>query len=85
MNTKPTIRLVKKAARDPETPETSDEPESSPNKWSTTVRSWVLQLREKPLAESLPAFERLFKRALSEQPVPTDPAPVGQSVNGGDV
>ena len=77
MNTKPTIRLIKKAARDLEAPETGGEPDASPNKWSTTVRSWVQQLREKPLAESLPAFERLFKMALIKQPEPTDPAPGG--------
>jgi len=36
------------------------------NKWSTSVRSWVDEFQNRDYNESLPAFDSLFKDALSE-------------------
>ena len=63
MNTKPIVKLIKKAER--EAPEIQTEIESEgPNRWSTAVRSWVSEFQEDQRGESLPAFDSLFKDAL---------------------
>ena len=36
------------------------------NKWSTAVRSWVVEFQERDHQESLPAFDSLFKDPLPE-------------------
>jgi hypothetical protein len=37
-----------------------------PNRWSTAVRSWVVEFQQRDRNESLPAFDSLFKDALPE-------------------
>jgi hypothetical protein len=37
----------------------------NPNRWSTAVRSWIVEFQERDRDESLPAFESLFKDASS--------------------
>ena len=66
MNTKPQVRLIKNA--EPPAPKIHDEMEfsSSPNRWSTAIRSWVMEFQKRDRNESLPAFDILFKDALPE-------------------
>jgi hypothetical protein len=61
MSTKRSVRLVKKAK--PKDPETGAEvePVGGPNRWSTAVRSWVIEFQHRR-GEYLPAFDSLFKR-----------------------
>ena len=62
INTKPLVKLIKKAER--EAPEIKAEIESEgPNRWSA-VRSWVSEFQGNLRGESLPAFDSLFKDAL---------------------
>jgi hypothetical protein len=63
MNTKPSVRLVKK--EEPKDPEIQAKVESAagPNRWSTAVRSWVGEFQQNRRGESRPAFDSLFKDA----------------------
>jgi hypothetical protein len=64
MNTEPLVRLTRNAER-PD-PEIHDELESAanPNKWSTVVRSWVVEFRQRGRNERVPAFDSLLKNPL---------------------
>ena len=63
MITKSLVKLIKKAER--ESREVRSERESiTPNKWSRAVRSWVREFHQDARADSLPAFDRLFKDPL---------------------
>ena len=64
MNTKSPVRHIKNAER--RVLEIQDEVAPGPNRWSTAVRSWVAEFRERDRSESLPAFDSLFKDALPE-------------------
>jgi hypothetical protein len=64
MNTEPSVKVIKNGKR--RLPEIQIEPESAagPDRWSTAVRSWVVQFQQNRRGESLPAFDSLFKDAL---------------------
>jgi hypothetical protein len=66
MNAKPPVRLIKNAG--PNDPKIQAEVESaaSSNRWSTAVRSWVVEFQRRDRNESLPAFDSLFNDALPE-------------------
>jgi len=66
MNTKPLVKLVKKA--EPKTPEVQTQARFfiDSNRWSTAVRSWVSEYQQDRRGESLPAFDSLFKDALPQ-------------------
>ena len=38
---------------------------AGPNRWSTAVRSWVVEFQARDRNETLPAFDSLFKADLS--------------------
>jgi hypothetical protein len=64
MDTKPLVKLIKKANR-----ETSEIPAETgffvdQNRWSTAVRSWVNDFQQDRRSESVPAFDSLFKDSL---------------------
>lgn len=61
MNTKPLIRLVKKEKRKKHKIHAKVESASSPNRWSTTVETWVREFQQHRRGESLPPFDSLFK------------------------
>lgn len=65
MNLK-SVRLVKKQERVRPQPLAMVESVPGPNRWSTSVRSWVAEFRERDRSESLPAFNSLFKDALPQ-------------------
>jgi hypothetical protein len=66
MNTTRPVKLIKNEERkEPET-QAEGEPAADPNKWSTEVRSWVAEFQQNRHAESLQAFESLFKDGLPE-------------------
>jgi hypothetical protein len=60
------VRLVKKHERIRPQPLTTVESVASPNRWSTAVRSWIVEFRRRDRSESLPAFDSLFKGALPQ-------------------
>jgi hypothetical protein len=64
MNTTRAVKLIKNGER--KGPEIQAAVESSvdPNRWSKSVRSWVVEFQERDRGESLPAFDSLFKDAL---------------------
>ena len=39
---------------------------AGPNRWSTAVRSWIVEFQERDRTETLPAFDNLFKDDLSD-------------------
>jgi len=63
MSTKPLVRFIESAETPP--PEIHDEIEfpSNPNRWSTSVRSWVVEFQKRDRTEPLPAFDAFFKDA----------------------
>ena len=64
MNTKLSVRLIKKKDRKGPGPQAEVESAVDPNRWSTAVRSWVIEFQQDRRGESLPAFDSLFKVAL---------------------
>ncbi len=60
------VRLVKKHERIRPQLLATVESVVGPNRWSTAVRSWVAEFRERDRSESLPAFDSLFKDALPQ-------------------
>ena len=64
------IRLIKRherVARRPARVKIAAEP----NRWSTAVRSWVVEFQERDRDEHLPGFDSLFTDALQ----PSGPGP----------
>jgi hypothetical protein len=59
------IKRIKKAERKQQKRKSGVAPDIDPNRWSTAVRSWVVELQERDRSESLPAFDSLFKDASS--------------------
>jgi hypothetical protein len=61
------VKVIKSGDRkDPDT-EAEVESVAAPNKWSTSVRSWVTEFQERDRGvEPTPAFDSLFKDALPE-------------------
>ena len=64
MNTKPRVRLVKKANRKELEVKIEVESVAGPHSWSSAVHSWVVESQQRDRSESLPAFDSLFKDAL---------------------
>jgi hypothetical protein len=69
MNTVRSIKLIKNADRKHRRVQIAVELAVHPNRWSTAVRSWVVEFQERERNESLPAFDSLFKDA----PAPSSP------------
>ena len=64
MNTTRAVKLIKNGKhKDPEV-QPAVESAVDPNRWSKSVRSWVVEFQERDRGESLPAFDSLFKDAL---------------------
>jgi hypothetical protein len=63
MNIVRSIKLIKKAARKHLGRESAVELAINPNRWSSAVRSWIVEFQERDGDESLPAFDSLFKDA----------------------
>jgi len=57
------IKLIKNAERKDRRRETTVEPAIDPNKWSSSVRSCIVESQGRDRSESLPAFDSLFKDA----------------------
>jgi hypothetical protein len=67
MNTKRPVKLIKRHERTPRQRRGTVPPVVGPNKWSKSVRSWVVEFKERDRstdASGLPAFDSLFKDAL---------------------
>jgi len=60
MNTKRSVKLIKRHERVPQR-RAMVELAVGPNRWTTAVRSWVVEFQERNRGESLPAFDSLFK------------------------
>jgi hypothetical protein len=69
MNTSRTIKLIKNVDRQTHGAKIAVELAVGPNRWSTAVRSWVVEFQERDRSELLPAFDSLFKDA----PPPSSP------------
>jgi hypothetical protein len=67
MNPTRAVKVIKNGeAREPDI-QAEVESTAGPNKWSTAVRSWVVEYQERDRgSESTPAFDSLFKDALPE-------------------
>ena len=63
MNTKPSIKLIKREDLNRVKIRAKRELVASSTLWSSAVRSWVIAQRERPV-EALPAFDSLFKDAF---------------------
>ena len=64
MNTTRSVKVIKNGERSVPEIQASVESAADPNRWSTAVRSWVVEFQERDRDESLPAFDSLFKDAL---------------------
>jgi hypothetical protein len=64
MNTKPAVKLIKNGEHEVPEIQAGAESDASPNRWSTAVRSWVVEFQEHGPGESPPDFDSLFKDAL---------------------
>jgi hypothetical protein len=62
MNTARSIKRIKRAERKQPGREIAVAA-INPNRWSTTVRSWIIEFQERDRDELLPAFDSLFKDA----------------------
>jgi hypothetical protein len=65
------VKLIKKHERVSRRRRAPLEQTVNPNRWSKSVRSWVVEFQERDRDESLPAFDGLFKDA-PPQLEPTD-------------
>jgi hypothetical protein len=63
MNTMRSVKLIKRHERVPRRGATV-KLAAGPNRWSTAVRSWVVEFQERDRSESLPAFDSLFNDTL---------------------
>jgi hypothetical protein len=64
MNTKPTVKLIKREDRKDLEVQTEVASAAGPNSWSDAVHSWVIESQQRDRSESLPAFNSVFKDAL---------------------
>jgi len=61
------VKVIKSVDRKDPDIQAEVEPPAGPNKWSTSVRSWVTEYQERDRGtEATPAFDSLFKDALPE-------------------
>lgn len=68
MNTKPSVRLVKKEKHKGPKPEAEVQFAVDSSRWATSVRSWVTEFQQHRRGESLPAFDSLFKLSTAPRP-----------------
>jgi hypothetical protein len=61
MNTNSSVKLVKKAKPKNPAIQTEVEVVDNPNRWSRAVQSWISEFRQDRRAETMPAFNSLFK------------------------
>jgi len=61
MNIARAIKLIKHADRKDDRVQIAVELAINPNRWSTTVRSWVGDFQARDRSELLPTFDSLFK------------------------
>jgi hypothetical protein len=80
MNTKPSVKLIKKEERRGPGIQAQVELAADPKKWSTSVLSWVNEFQKHRRRESLPPFDSLFKDALTQ---PAAQADTSVARNGG--
>ena len=66
MNTKRSVKLIKRHERVPRQRRSTIKLAAGPNRWSTAVRSWVVEFQERDRGETLPAFDSLFKDGLPQ-------------------
>jgi hypothetical protein len=67
MNPTRAVKVIKNGERKDPDIQAEVESATGPNKWTTAVRSWVVEFQERDRsAESTPAFDSLFKDALPE-------------------
>ena len=69
MTTVRSIKLIKNFDRKHRKIKIAVELAVNPNRWSTAVRSWIVEFQERDRTESLPAFDSLFK----DTPSPSSP------------
>jgi hypothetical protein len=72
MNTKPSVKLIKKEERKTSGIKAQVELAAGPKKWSTSVLSWVNEFQQHRRRESIPAFDSLFKEALTPSATQAD-------------
>lgn len=63
MNTIRSVKVIKNGERIDPAMHAEVESATGPNRWSKSVRSWVVEFQERDRGESLPAFDSLFKDA----------------------
>ena len=56
-----TVKVIKSEEREDTVIQSESESTDNPDRWSTEVRSWVVEFKQNRRVESLPAFESLFK------------------------
>ena len=57
------VKLIKRQERIPLRTRAMVPLAAGPNRWSKSVRSWVVEFQQRDRSESLPAFDSLFKDA----------------------
>jgi hypothetical protein len=67
MKRKTLPKLVKKAERRALKLRATKKPPTDPIRWSTAVRSWVVEFQNQDRDESLRTFDSLFKPEFSEE------------------
>jgi hypothetical protein len=63
MNTAKAIKLIKTVVGKNQGRKNAVELAIDPNRWSSAVRTWVVEFQERERDESLPAFDSLFADA----------------------
>ena len=63
MNTARLVKLIKKEDRQDRQLPTAGKSTPKGNRWSTAVRSWIGEFKDRDRRESLPAFDSLFNDA----------------------
>jgi hypothetical protein len=67
MNPTRAVKVIKNGQGKEPDVQAEVESAAGPNRWSTAVRSWVVEFQERDRSsESTPAFNSLFKDALPE-------------------
>ena len=67
MNPTRAVKVIKSGDRKDPDIQVEAESNGGPNKWSTSVRSWVVEYQARDRgADPTPAFDSLFKDALPE-------------------
>ena len=72
MKTKALIRRIKRHERSGQSRPAATRVVTGPNRWSKSVRSWVVEFKNRDPDESLPTFDSLFADAKSGQVADSD-------------